>query len=300
MLHPMASSYLIGRVLGIPVKVHITLLLFLPLIALQIAESVGIQSILWGLLAAAGLFGSVALHELGHSVVALSKGIRVREILLLPIGGLAQLAYMPSRPRDELQIAIAGPVVSLLLAVFFGLLTITLGALMPYWFSTILIVLGWVNFMLAAFNLLPSFPMDGGRIFRAWLSPRLGRVAATRIAARTGRGMAILFGILAILPPFNLMLLAIAVFIYYAANAEYRMVMAQERFRQTGDNPFENLFGGTFRQQPPPTEQEEDEVVVSPPPYARRSYPDPADLWRTLRRKQRDLFDQLTRDWFKP
>ena len=126
----MSKSTHIVTVFGIPIRVHITLWILLPLIAINLAHSMGSFSLFWGLLAAVGLFTSVALHELGHSIVALAKGCRVREILLLPIGGMAQLDRMPSRPSDEFQIAIAGPAVSLLLALSTGgMAAVAVGAL---------------------------------------------------------------------------------------------------------------------------------------------------------------------------
>jgi Zn-dependent protease len=292
MVFRMASAYHIGRVLGIPVKVHVTLIIFLPIIAVQIAKVAGSGSLLWGFLAATGLFASVALHELGHSVVALAKGIRVRQILLLPIGGLAALDYMPENPRDEFQIAAAGPLVSFALAVFFGILVWLFGSPEPGWIVLTWMVLGGMNFMLATFNLLPSFPMDGGRIFRAWLTPRVGRVAATRIAAKTGRFMAIVFGVWGLLPPFNLLMIAIAVFIYMAAGSEYRMVVMQDRMRRPfGDWPFQPVT-------PAPEPEEEETIQVSPPPYA-RTRPDPRAWWTNAKRRQQDLFDQLFKDWSK-
>ena len=256
----MPASYSIGHVLGIPVKVHITLLIFLPFIAVQLGTAMGVTSLFWGLIAAAGLFGSVALHELGHSVVALHKGIRVREIMLLPIGGLAKLERMPRNATDEIHIAIAGPAVSFMLAIFFGALAALFGGPQSGLIIFTFVVLGWVNLVLALFNLLPSFPMDGGRILRAWLSPRIGRVAATRVAAKLGRYMAIAFGIWGLLPPFSFLTIAVAIFVYMAAGAEYRMVLWQENMQ----NPF-----GSFVEPNDESETADDEnVVVSPPPYA--------------------------------
>ena len=282
----MIGSYHLTKVLGIPIKVHLTLIIFLPTIAMQIAKVTGIQSVAWGLLAAVGLFASVAFHELGHSLVALSKGIRVREILLLPIGGLAQLDRMPDQPRDEFEIALAGPAASLVLALGFGLLAWLSGGAESGLVAYTWYVLSGMNWMLALFNLLPSFPMDGGRIFRAWLSPRIGRIAATRVAAKTGRVLAILFGLVGLLPPVNFMLILVAVFVYLAAGAEYRMVVAQEQLRR----PF-GPFTGT-----PTGVDDEPPFVVGPPPYARRQ-PDWAAGWRKLIRRQRDLFERLFDEW---
>jgi Zn-dependent protease len=253
----MGRSTHIATIFGIPIRVHITLWVLLPLIALNLASGMGKFSLFWGLLAAIGLFASVALHELGHSVVALAKGCRVREILLLPIGGMAQLDRMPRRPRDEFQVAIAGPAVSLILALLFGGLSTLLGMIGLQHLQIVCLILSAINLGLALFNLLPSFPMDGGRIFRAWMTPKVGRLEATRKAAKIGRYMAIAFGLIGLFN-FNLFLVAIAVFIYMAAGAEYRMVQTQEGVRQG--------FGSWAQPQdfsaPPP-----DQVIVSPPPY---------------------------------
>ncbi len=281
----LGGSYQIARIYGIPIRVHLTLLLVLPIIAVDFARGMGSNSFFWGLVSAVGLFASVALHELGHSLVAKAKGCRVREILLLPIGGMAQLNRMPSRPQDEFQVAIAGPLVSLVLALagrYVGAVAYEIGL---RHLGLVLSLLGSVNLMLVLFNLLPSFPMDGGRIFRAWLTPRLGKLAATSIAARVGRFMAIAFGIWG-LWTVNVFLILIAIFIYQAAGAEYRMVRIQEAARS---QPWPWM----------PAEEswpyEDDDVVVSPPPYHRRSRTT-SYIVRPLR-AQHDFFDDLFEKW---
>ena len=223
----MANSYSIGRLFGIPIRVHVTLLIFLPLFAFSFMPVDGPQGLFYGALGAVGLFASVALHEIGHSLVARAKGSRILEILLLPIGGMARLNALPRRPIDEIQTALAGPAVSLALGIagWFGAPTV-------YPFNPLLAVvvyeLGRINFMLVLFNLIPSFPMDGGRVFRAALVPRLGRLRATQLAAKVGRGFAWLFGAWALLPllhhgTINFSLLLIAYFIHQAAGAEARV-----------------------------------------------------------------------------
>lgn len=277
-------SYQIMRVAGIPIRVHVTLLIVLPLLAFDFSTALLPRSYLWGMIAAIGFFASIALHELGHSLVAARKGCPARDILLLPIGGLAQLERMPRDPRDELQVAIAGPAVSFLLAVtlwFSGGLLTSFGMHRP---GSILMLLGLVNLGLLLFNLLPSFPMDGGRIFRAWLTPRLGRLLATRIAAKVGRFMALVFGIIGIWK-MNIFLILIAIFVYQAAGAEYRMVRIQESSRRTKSGPWVSL-GDQWPY--------EDEVVVSPPPY--RTEQASSLLLRPMR-AQHDLFDELFERW---
>ena len=277
-------SYQIAKLAGIPIRVHITLLIFLPLIVGHLAKAMGVSSVTWGLAAAVGLFASVALHELGHAAVAVKKGCRVRDILLLPIGGVAQLDALPTRPRDEFQIAVAGPAVSLLLAASFWFAARTAHALDARHPAIVLSSLAGINLMLVLFNLLPSFPMDGGRIFRAWITPRLGRLNATRIAAKIGRFMSIVFGVFGVLN-LNLFLVAIAVFIHQAAGAEYRQVQQQETIRHAQRHPFfvaeeERVL-------------DEGDVIVSPPPYYKKR----SSFFVRPTRIQHDLFDDLFEQW---
>ncbi len=277
----MANSYSIGRLFGIPIRVHVTLLIFLPLFAFSFMPVDGPVGIFYGVLGAIGLFGSVALHEVGHSLVARAKGSRILEILLLPIGGMAKLSALPKRPVDEIQTALAGPAVSLALGIA-GLF----GAPFIYPFNPLLAVMvhqiGRINFMLVLFNLIPSFPMDGGRVFRAALVPRLGRLRATRLAAQVGRGFAWIFGAWALLPllyngQINFTLLLIAYFIHQAAGAEARMVEYEAAYAR------QRAQEGGLWQIP------DADVHVSPPPYA-RPRPDP-------RAAAKGLFDDLLDKW---
>jgi len=253
-------SYQLTRIMGIPIRVHITLIILL----LFAAFSYG----LIGFLIAVGVFASVALHELGHSWVAIRKGCQVREIMLLPIGGIAKMSHIPSRPKDEALIAAAGPAVSFLLAGLFWLLIGTGG------FGQFFLHLSAINLMLCLFNLLPSFPMDGGRIFRAFMTPRMGRLKATALAARIGKIMAVAFGIYGL---FNgqFMLMLIAIFIYNAAGAEYRAVCAQHQS--------EEWF----------TVEQQADVSVSPPPYAQKAAP----IWKEWTKKTNAFFNDLFKNW---
>lgn len=222
----MGSAIFIGKVCGVPIRAHSTLVIFLPLFALASApRGWGIRGLAVGVVGAVGLFGSIMLHELGHARVARGRGGRVVEILLLPVGGMARIARMPRRPRDELWIALAGPAVSLGLGV--GLLAVVWGVRMSVLAGGLLFRLGVTNLALAAFNMIPSFPMDGGRVFRAVLTPRLGRLRATRVAVMAARGIAILFVGWGCLPVMwggmpRLMLLLVAWFVWGAAGAEGR------------------------------------------------------------------------------
>ncbi|MCK5849350.1 MAG: site-2 protease family protein [Kiritimatiellae bacterium] len=228
-----------------------------------------------------GAFTSIALHELGHSYVAIKKNCRVRQITLMFIGGAAEMEEIPRKPADELQMAIAGPAVSLVLGLagFFGGLYLWRSHnLLIYETAQLIFTLGILNFFLAGFNLLPSFPMDGGRVLRALLTPKLGRLRATAIAAKLGRTMAILFGIAGffgirsftspeawLVPPHDWFLITIAFFIYSAAGAEYRMIQMQEAANNQGFG-FKSWSPFTSQEQPPENNINE-QVSVSPPPY---------------------------------
>ena len=267
-------SYLLTRVMGIPVRVHITLIILLPILAMQFAHWFGTARFFFSLLCAAGTFIGVALHELGHSWVALRKGCRVREIMLLPIGGVAKMDHIPSRPQDEFLVAAAGPLTSAVLALLCrqtGLLFMALG-LAPM--AAVFFILSAVNLTLCLFNLLTSFPMDGGRIFRAFMTPRLGRLKATELAARIGRIMAIAGGIFGLFQG-NFFLILIAIFIYQAAGAEYRAVYMQQ------------MSQGWF------TLEQSADVDVSPPPYARKASP----AWKRWRNKTNAFFNDLFKNW---
>ena len=222
---------------------------------------------------------SIALHELAHSYVAIKKGCRVISIDLMLIGGAARMAEMPEKPIDEFLMAIAGPAMSAVIGVvlFFGipdsLLTST-----PYPLPFVLIVLkytGIINIGLAIFNLVPAFPMDGGRILRSALAIKKGRLKATFIASRLGRVLAIVMGLYALLGRESIQytLLLIAGFVFMSAGSEYKYVVMQEQAKQNrnNDNPFGNLFNqfkGFNNNFEPPTEDDNSDVVeITPPPY---------------------------------
>jgi len=264
------NAFQIAKVRGIPIRVHFTLLIVLPIFGYYFAEAFSAHPLSWGMLAAVTLFISVALHELGHSFVAIAKGFPVRDIILLPIGGIASLARFPERPRDEFWVAIAGPLVSLALA---GCLFVP--GLDGYReeasdFARFSLLMSEINFSLFLFNLLPAFPMDGGRILRAALTGRKGRLAATRIAARFGKILAIIIGILGwhYGAPLSVV---IAVFIFFLARAEYRQVQMQE-LRHQPPPVFQWMWSNVRRppQQPPPAEPADNEVIISPPPWQRK------------------------------
>jgi Zn-dependent protease len=173
------------------------------------------------------LFFCVVLHEFGHAFAARRYGIGTRDITLLPIGGVARLERMPEKPSQELVVALAGPAVNVVIAGVLFLALATLGGVADW--SLLRLSMGsfWerlmvVNVMLALFNLLPAFPMDGGRVLRAVLSAHIGRRRATRIAARVGQGVAVALGLLGLVS--NPFLVILAVFVFIGAQAEAGMV----------------------------------------------------------------------------
>ena len=215
----MRGSLPLFRVFGIPVRMHVSMLLFLPLVGFLLSAGTGWGAFLLGLLLITLVFGFVLLHELGHSVVALYHGVPVRQIVLFPLGGIAGLSHIPCNPRQELQITAAGPLVNFLLAAIFGLIFF----FVPSPFLGMLIQ---INLMLGIFNLLPGFPMDGGRILRALLACRMRYVRATRIAVRVGQITAVGLGVIGLLTIHPILML-IAVSIFFAAREELRAVELQ-------------------------------------------------------------------------
>lgn len=223
--HPWAVR--VGRVLGIPIDVHVTFLILLGWIGFASLAAGGTVEKAVESAAFTGLvFVTVVLHELGHALVARRFGCQTTRILLLPIGGVASLERMPTRPSEELLVAIAGPLVNVVLAIAIGTflffydhtLGITGAALGD---SSMLVRLLWINLGLAAFNMLPAFPMDGGRVLRALLAVFFGRAVATSIAAVVGRGIALALGILGLV--FQPMLALVALFVWSAGRMEASM-----------------------------------------------------------------------------
>ncbi|MDH3290609.1 MAG: site-2 protease family protein [Gemmatimonadota bacterium] len=225
----MRWSWKLGRVSGIRIQVHWTFLILIAwVIVVHVARGANLPAIVGGVLLVLAVFACVILHELGHALTARRFGISTRDITLLPIGGVARLERMPTEPRQELLVAAAGPAVNVAIAALLFLGLALGGALRPV--QEIAVVGGnlpsqllWVNVMLVGFNLLPAFPMDGGRILRALLAYRLDYARSTRVAATVGQGMAIVFGFLGLIGP-NPFLVFIAIFVYLGAQAESRQV----------------------------------------------------------------------------
>lgn len=230
----MKGSLNLGKLAGIRVRVHWTfLLLILWIVFLEISRGNDLGAILWSVLFICVLFGCVVLHELGHALTAGKFNIGTRQITLLPIGGVASLEAMPEDPREEFLVAVAGPVVNVVIALLLYLivpmdsylnqdpemLEETLSSINS---ANFLFYLFSANVMLVLFNLIPAFPMDGGRVFRALLSMKYDRVTATQMAARLGQGVAFFFFLVGLL--YNPILILIAIFVYFGAQGENIMV----------------------------------------------------------------------------
>jgi len=232
----MRGSWKIGRLAGIDVFMHWTFLLLLGWIAfIYLAQGESLAAALTGVGFVIAIFGCVVLHELGHALTARRFGVPTRDITLLPIGGVARLQRIPERPIQEFLVAIAGPAVNVVIAAGLFVLLLALFGIEGILANMqnmapetivggpFLVNLMAVNLLLVVFNVLPAFPMDGGRILRAALASQMDYVKATRIAARIGQGMAVLFAIAGLFG--NPFLLLIAVFVFLGAAGELQMVV---------------------------------------------------------------------------
>jgi Zn-dependent protease len=224
----MRWSLKIARIAGIEVRLHFTFLLFLVWIAFNYYAIAGLSGAIQGVLFILTIFGCVLLHELGHALAARAFGVRTPDITLLPIGGLARLQRMPDKPWQELIVAIAGPLVNVAIAL--GLIFI-LGCHAEFQqleniedpSVEMLGKLASVNIGLVLFNLIPAFPMDGGRVLRALLAMVIDYARATQIAAWIGQGFALVLGLVGLMV--SPMLVFIAFFVFLGAQQE--AVLAQ-------------------------------------------------------------------------
>jgi Zn-dependent protease len=247
----MFGSFDLFRVFGIPVRVHTSLILFLLFGGLFLSPGNGAVGFVKTFAMLAFVFACVLLHELGHSLVALHHGVPVSRITLYPLGGVASLARMPREPRKEFEITLAGPLVNFALATLFGVMHLV-------WPNGFWITLSRINLGLGIFNLLPGFPMDGGRLLRAFLARKRPYLQATRIAVEVGRSVALILGVVGLLTG-HFMLVFIAIFIYFAAKAELLAAHLAE-------NPWERAFEHVSTEKPPERAagtQEGDEVSGS-------------------------------------
>jgi Zn-dependent protease/CBS domain-containing protein len=241
----MNSSLRLFDIRGITLRVHLTFPLILVWAALQFGlfAGLGTSGAIFGILVTLLLFVIVVLHELGHSIVAQHYGIAVKDIVLLPIGGMAQMKSIPENPVQEFFIAIAGPLVNFILAGLMILVSLAFGVggslanplALLFGFGGISVAsifnyLFIANLFLGIFNLLPAFPMDGGRILRALLATRLNYVKATDIAALIGKMMAILLGAWGVFGG-GIFLILIAFFVFIEADQEGKMVKVRHMMR---------------------------------------------------------------------
>ena len=268
----MDSSLRLGKLFGIPIELHWTFLLVIPLFAwiigTQILLTTTLLSEVFGiaidttlisgrympyLLGAAvslGLFAGVLIHEVAHSVVALRNGMKITSITLFLFGGVSQMEESTPDPRVELPMALVGPVTSLFLGIIcIGLVYVADAVIANPAIAGVVVFflayLGLLNVILFAFNLLPAFPMDGGRVLRAYLARRMPLPRATKIAADVGKGFAVVFGILGLIA-LNPILVIIAFFIYIGASQESSAIrytfLLQDCLLYTSPSPRDGLL----------------------------------------------------------
>lgn len=223
----MGWSVNIGTIAGTAIRIHVTFVIFLAWIWVASYLSGGAEAAWAGLIFMVLLFLCVLAHEFGHILTARAFGVATPDVTLLPIGGVARLERIPEQPRQEFLIAIAGPAVNVVIALGLMLLGhahLSLQQLAAVESSKVSLVdrLADVNLFLAAFNLIPAFPMDGGRVLRALLAIRLGFVHATEVAATIGQWAAFALGFFGLFN--NPLLIFIAIFVYLAATSEARLV----------------------------------------------------------------------------
>ncbi len=219
----MAWSIPLLRVAGTEIRIHLTFLILLAWVGLDEYLAGGSAAAVGAVIFVVAVFACVVLHELGHALAARYYGIATPDITLLPIGGLARLSRVPDNPAEEVVIAIAGPLVNVAIAIVLVLLggridltgTMTVAGGLPEFLTR----LATVNVVLVLFNLIPAFPMDGGRVLRALLTFPLGRQRATAIAARVGQGLAFVFGFLGLMYG-NAILVFVGIFVFIAAGSE--------------------------------------------------------------------------------
>ncbi len=227
----MAWSIKLFTLAGTAVRMHLTFLLLLAWIGGVLWLRGTPQDAIAGIAFILVLFACVVMHEFGHIFAARRYGIRTPDVTLLPIGGVASLERMPEKPMQEIFVALAGPAVNAVIAIVlfaalglrfdFSQMTVVEIVQSSFWAQV-----AFANVILFVFNLIPAFPMDGGRVLRALLAMRLGYTQATRVAARIGQGLAVVFGLLGLFG--NPMLVLIAIFIFLAASGEAGYVQMRE------------------------------------------------------------------------
>jgi len=225
----MKWSWKLGRFAGIDAYVHTSFLLLVAWAAWAAYQGAGTgMAAVLGVVFLVGVFGSVLLHEFGHALTARHYGIRTRRIVLWPMGGVAQLEANPRTPKQELHIALAGPAVNFAIAGGLWAL-VNLVGLPAYGLLGSLII---ANLTLGLFNLVPAFPMDGGRVLRAFLATRIGGRRATDIAVKIGKAAAAAFIIAGFFG--NTLLILVGAFVWFAAGAEGRRNPYAQQAQQPG------------------------------------------------------------------
>lgn len=227
----MRWSIKLVRIAGIDVKIHLTFLLLLAWIAIVYYQAGGSQAAVEGVVFVLLIFGCVVLHEFGHALTARAFGIKTPDITLLPIGGVARLQRMPDKPWQELVVALAGPLVNVVIA---GILILYLGRGVDLGSMahpedvkvSMVVKLAVINVWLALFNLIPAFPMDGGRVLRALLAMVMSYGTATQVAASVGQFVAILLGFAGLF--ISPLLIFIALFVYLGASQEASLAQMKE------------------------------------------------------------------------
>jgi len=265
-------TYNLCKIFGIPIKLDISVIILAGYLVIALGDPV------IGILAAIGLLLSIALHELGHSVVAMAFGCKVRDITLMLLGGCATMITMPGKAWQEFLMALAGPAVSFLLAAI-GLLLAPRIPGLPKLVLHVFWIFGYINLMLGGFNLAPAFPMDGGRMLRSFLQQFfMTKLKATWVASRVGRFLAIAFGLWTVYSMFTgasggylFIRLLLAYYIYKAAEREYQQVQMEEMGRGAPNSPFGGAFRGfSFNRTSAQPPDDDGQVIISPPPYKSR------------------------------
>lgn len=249
----MRWTFHIARIAGVDVKVHATFLLLLAFYGFAFYGQGGLPAAIQGVVFISLVFCCVLLHEFGHALAARRYGINTPDITLLPIGGLARLDRMPEKPVEELVVAIAGPLVNVAIAIlllpFVPLAMMTKPDVLEHFGFGLMAQLFAANLMLVVFNLIPAFPMDGGRILRAFLAMRMDYARATNIAATIGQSLAFVGALCALVWWRNPILMLVAIFVFFgaqseAAHAQMRSVTSGLRVRDAMITRFETLPRG--------------------------------------------------------
>src|SRR6056297_2846755 len=229
------NSFEIGKISDIPIKLHISFIIALPFIAWLVStnietmanlmnisyQNIVIPDYVLGLIITIFLFGSVALHELGHSFVARSRGQKINSITLMLLGGMAEIKEMTEDPGDELKISIIGPMVSLAIGLTMILIAQLISSILLPDLVFLILYLGQLNIFLAIFNMIPAFPNDGGRVLRALIAKKKDFLEATKIAVSVSKVIVFIFGVIGFIYG-NFILILIAFFLYMRANQEFQ------------------------------------------------------------------------------